>query len=380
MESNQHRPIQMVDLQSQYLRLKNDIDKAIEKAVRECHYINGPEVRIFSDKLSAFLNSPFTVSCANGTDALQLALMALNLQPGDEIITSAFSFVASAEVIALLKLKPVFADVNPDTFNIDPEEIKKCIGPKTKAILPVHLFGQSADMTAIMDLAQKRNLWVIEDTAQSLGASYSYKGKELQLGTIGHIGCTSFFPSKNLGCFGDGGACFTADNSLAEKMRMISGHGSRNRYYHEVIGINSRLDTLQAAILNVKIAHLNQFIAARREIASIYDSILKDNPSVRIPVIQAGAFHTYNQYTVRVLNNKRNELVQHLEQNGIPTRVYYPLPLHKQKAFYESTSKNSISLPISERLCEEVLSLPMHTELKNEDAIFIAQTITRYLS
>lgn len=368
--------LEMVDLGRQYQRLKNEIDQAVHAVMEQTAYINGPEVNLFASELAHYLNVPHVIPCANGTDALQLALMALELEPGDEVITTSFSFVASAEVIALLGLRPVFADVNPDTYNICPQHVEKLITGRTRVILPVHLFGQAANMDALMEIANHHGLYIVEDVAQSLGAKYLYNDKEQKLGTIGHIGCTSFFPSKNLGCFGDGGACFTSDAALAERIRIIASHGSSKRYFHDYIGINSRLDTLQAAILRVKLPFLDEFIHTREIIAGIYNQLLANSGGLRLPGLQPGASHTFNQYTIRVMNERRNKLMGHLERAGIPSRVYYPKPLHLQKAFAKYNSGDT-NCPTAEMLCHEVLSIPMHSEMTEQEAIYVAETLNR---
>ena len=371
---NTHSHLLMVDLKAQYLRLKSEVDAALMDVLDSAQYINGPQVQVFSDALKAYLTVEAVVPCANGTDALQLALMALDLQPGDEVITTAFSFVASAEVIALLGLTPVFADIDPQTFNIDARDIEQRITSRTKVILPVHLFGQAADMEAIMLLAERYDLYVVEDVAQSLGATCFYKGAYRQAGTIGHIGCTSFFPSKNLACFGDGGACFTQDAALAARIKMIAAHGADRQYHHKVVGINSRLDTLQAAVLNVKLPWLDSFISERRKVAAIYDSILKELKTIQLPFVADGVLHSYNQYTISVKYGKRDELMRGLEAKGIPSRIYYPVPLHRQPAFSRYVSAG-LTLVNTEKACYEVLSLPMHTEMKAEEVKYIARTI-----
>lgn len=360
--------LEMVDLVNQYRRLKTEIDNSVLEVMGRAAYINGPPVGLFANELASYLKIDHVVPCANGTDALQLALMALDLKPGDEVITTSFSFVATAEVIALLGLKPVFADVDVNTFNICPEHVQSLITNRTKVLLPVHLFGQAADMNALMKIARDNNLYIIEDVAQSLGATYNLEGQSKQLGTMGHIGCTSFFPSKNLGCFGDGGACFTGDKELAAKMKMIADHGSARRYYHDIVGVNSRLDTIQAAVLRVKLPLLDEFIKSRQQAAEFYNKGLANIPGLILPVVQEGALHSYNQYTVRVTGGKRDALIAFLEKEGIPARVYYPLALHQQLAFTPKPGDKAPKCDISEQLCNEVLSLPMHTEL-NEEAL-----------
>ncbi|TCO08416.1 DegT/DnrJ/EryC1/StrS family aminotransferase [Natronoflexus pectinivorans] len=368
--------IEMVDLRSQYHKYKGEIDAAVMQAMDDCQYIGGPEVGQFAINLADYLSVEHVIPCANGTDALQLALMALDLSPGDEVITSPFTFVATAEVIALLGLKPVFVDVEIGTYNIDVSKIAEAITEKTKVILPVHLFGQAASMEAIMNLADEHGLYVVEDVAQSLGAEVDFKGENRQAGTVGHIGCTSFFPSKNLGCFGDGGACFTNNAGLAAKMKMIASHGSRERYFYDITGINSRLDTLQAAILKVKLPYLKDFIRTRQNVAGIYDALLMHLKEISTPERAADSSHTFNQYTIRVKNGHRDALKTYLQEKGIPSRIYYPLSLHQQKAFEAFCP--GIVLPVAEQLCNEVLSLPIHTEMKKEEAELVGKSIIAF--
>jgi dTDP-4-amino-4,6-dideoxygalactose transaminase len=368
-----HSHLQMVDLKAQYLRLKKEVDAAMMQVVEAAEYINGPQVHTFSSALQSYLAVETVVPCANGTDALQLALMALDLQPGDEVITTAFSFVASAEVIALLGLTPVFADIHPQTFNIDASDVEQRITTKTKVILPVHLFGQPADMEAIMQLADRYGLFVVEDVAQSLGATCYFKGEYRQAGTIGHIGCTSFFPTKNLGCFGDGGACFTQDARLGIRMKMLAAHGAESPYHHQEVGINSRLDTLQAAVLNVKLPLLDGFISERRKVAEVYDRLLQGVAYVNIPAVADNVRHSYNLYTLSVKNGRRDELRKGLEALGIPSRIYYPVPLHRQPAFSRYAAGRP--WPNAEKACKEVLSLPMHTEMSADEAAYIARSL-----
>nr|WP_321406173.1 DegT/DnrJ/EryC1/StrS family aminotransferase [uncultured Carboxylicivirga sp.] len=369
----------MVDLHSQYLRLKDDIDKAMTDVLEQTSFINGPAVKVFQSNLEKYLHVKHVIPCANGTDALQIALMALDLQPGDEVITSTFTFIATVEVIALLKLKPVLVDVDPDSFTLLPEEVEKAITPRTKAIIPVHLFGQGADMNAIMSIAKEHQLKVIEDNAQAIGCEYKINGSTTKLGTIGDIGCTSFFPSKNLGCFGDGGACFTNSDSLAEKMRMIVNHGSQKKYYHQIIGVNSRLDTLQAAVLDVKLGHLDEFNNRRKAAAKWYDKELKEIDNLAIPVRNPDSDHIFHQYTLKVKNGRRDKLQNFLKENNIPSMVYYPVPLHQQEAFAAYQDSDSI-LPNAEELSSQVLSLPMHTELSDEQLLDITSTIKRFFN
>ncbi|MGM0376063.1 MAG: DegT/DnrJ/EryC1/StrS family aminotransferase [Bacteroidota bacterium] len=373
----QHHPIQMVDLTTQYQRLKTDIDRAVDTVLQHGRYINGPEVGRFSEALSAYLDGAEVVTCGNGTDALQAALMALDLPPGDEVIIPAFSFVSPAEVVALLGLQPVLADVDPHTYNIDPASVEKAITKRTRAIIPVHLFGQTAPMDRIMQIADANELYVIEDAAQSLGAPCLTGGEERQAGTIGHIGCTSFFPSKNLGCFGDGGACITHDPMLAEKLRMIVRHGARDKYYNEMIGMNSRLDTLQAAILIEKLRHLNDFIERRQKAADGYFDALNGLSFLRMPQKTGEGKHTFNQFTIRVDGGHRDELKNFLAEQGIPSLVYYPRPVHHQSAFSHLLPAWQ-SFPVSEQLCKEVLSLPMHTELTRQEIDYISEQIREF--
>lgn len=358
--------IQMVDLKNQYLKIRKEIDSALLSCVESARYIKGPEVGVFEKNLAQYLGTEHVISCGNGTDALQIALMALDLQPGDEVIVPAFTYVATAEAIALLKLKPVLVDVDPGTFNINVRQIEKVIGVKTKAIVPVHLFGQSSDMESIMQIADKYGLYVIEDNAQALGADVIFKdGNTRKAGTVGHIGSYSFFPTKNLGAFGDGGALSTNEPKLAEKIRMISTHGQKRKYYHEVIGCNSRLDTIHAAVLNVKLKYLDQYIQSRQQAAEYYYRHLNDLDGVTVPERVSYSNHTFNQFTLIVKNGKRNSLKDHLHENGIPSIIYYPLPLYKQPAFNHYNSVN-FKLENTEMLCDSVLSIPIHTELTPE--------------
>lgn len=356
----------MVDLKSQYSKIKQEIDSAIHEVIDSSAFINGKQVKVFEQNLSEYLQSKHVIACANGTDALQIALMALELSADDEIIVPAFTYAATAEVIALLGLKPIMVDVDPFSFNISIESVEKAIGPKTKAIVPVHLFGQSAEMEPLMKLAQQHNLWIIEDNAQSLGAEYRFaNGQTKKTGTIGHIGCTSFFPSKNLGCFGDGGAICTDDEMLAEKIRMIANHGQKVKYHHSIIGCNSRLDTIQAAVLNVKLRYFSQHLEARKQAASFYDKALETNLSFELPNRLPNAIHTFNQYTLKVKNHKRDELQSFLAKNHIPCMIYYPIPLYRQDAFKKYVSFD-FELKHTEQLCNSVLSIPIHTEMNEE--------------
>ena len=367
--------IEMVDLKGQYVKIQDDIDTAVLNVLREATFINGPAVAEFTQSFSSYLGGAEVIPCANGTDALQIAMMALDFQPGDEVIVPAFTYVATAEVIGLLKLKPVMVDVDPQTFNMSRENIVQAITSKTKAIVPVHLFGQCADMEPIMELADKHGLFVIEDTAQAIGADYTFtSGSKKKAGTIGHIGCTSFFPSKNLGCYGDGGAIYTNDAALGEKIRMIANHGQVKKYVHKYIGVNSRLDTIQAAILNVKLRYLDDFSSARRNAADLYDRLLAEVNGIITPVRSVNSSHVFHQYTLRVLANRRDSLKAYLESFGIPAMIYYPVPLNEQEAFQIIGSVIG-PLNVSKDLCNSVLSLPMHTELSEEQQVFIANKI-----
>jgi UDP-2-acetamido-2-deoxy-ribo-hexuluronate aminotransferase len=358
--------IEMVDLRGQYQQIKEEINQSILKVISDANYINGSQVQSFAEKLSDYLGGAQVVPCANGTDALQIAMMALGLKPGDEVIVPAFTYVATAEVIGLLHLTPVLVDVDCDTFNISIEQVQKAITDKTKAIVPVHLFGQCTNMDAIMDIAYRHNLFVIEDTAQALGADYQFAdGNKRKAGTIGHIGCTSFFPSKNLGCYGDGGALFTNNEELAASIRMISNHGQIEKYVHKVLGVNSRLDTIQAAILGVKLGYLDEYCKSRQKVAAYYDEALRSIGGIQTPVRSSFSTHVFHQYTLVVPPRLRDALKQYLQRKGIPSMVYYPIPLHHQEAF-SSISRCSEDLSVTERLCASVISLPIHTEMTTE--------------
>jgi dTDP-4-amino-4,6-dideoxygalactose transaminase len=373
--------IQMVDLSRQYAPIKSEVNRAIQQVLNDTNFIQGTPVRQFEENLSEWLGAKHVISCANGTDALQLALMALGLKPGDEVLIPTFTYVATAEVIALLGLSPVLVDVDSQTFNIDIIAAAQLVTSRTKAIVPVHLYGQCADMERIIKFADSHNLYVIEDTAQAIGAEIKFSdGSIRKAGTIGHIGTTSFFPSKNLGCFGDGGALFTNDDNLAAQLKMIANHGQRIKYYHDIVGMNSRLDTIQAAILDVKLKHLNSYCEARQKSAAYYDSVLKDVEQITIPYRSCFSTHVFHQYTIKVDDRySRDELKSYLAQQGIPSMIYYPLPLHKQKAYLEFM-REDIEYPISTLLCNSVLSLPMHTHLKVEEQEFIAQHIKSFFS
>jgi dTDP-4-amino-4,6-dideoxygalactose transaminase len=372
--------IDMVDLKGQYNKIKPEIDQAIISCIESTSFINGPAVKEFQHNLEEYLNVKHVIPCANGTDSLQIAMMALGLKAGDEVICPAFTYVATAEVIGLLGLTPVMVDVDPYTFNITPLEIEKAITSKTKAIVPVHLYGQSCEMEPIMQLATKHNLYVIEDNAQAIGADYTFSdGKVAKTGTIGHIGSTSFFPSKNLGCFGDGGALMTNDDELAIKIRMIANHGQEKKYHHKVLGCNSRLDTIQAAILNIKLKYLDSYSRSRSQMASFYDSAFGNIDQLEIPERQFNSSHVFHQYTLKVKNGRRDELQKHLSQKGIPSMIYYPLPLYKQEAFQQYVSAE-FRLSTSETLCEQVLSLPIHTEINMDHMDYIISSVQSFFS
>ena len=372
------KPIQMVDLKSQYEKIKREIDEAILNVLASTSYINGYEVKNFQANLEQYLGVKHVIPCANGTDALQIALMACGLEIGDEVIVPTFTYVATAEVIALLKLKPVMVDVDENTFNITAEIIEKAITPRTKAIVPVHLFGQLCDMEAIMKVAEKHNLFVIEDNAQAIGADFTFDDGTLKKsGTIGHIGCTSFYPSKNLGCYGDGGAICTNDDVFPEKIRIIANHGQTKTYYHDFVGVNSRLDSVQAAVLNIKLKRLDDYCHARQNVAAFYDQAFADIAELQTPIREKKSTHVFHQYTLLVKNGKRNELSEYLKSFSIPTMIYYPVPLYKQKAFADFVDPN-FSLPVTEKLCDSVISLPMHTEMQEEQLEFIAEKVKMF--
>jgi dTDP-4-amino-4,6-dideoxygalactose transaminase len=372
------KKIQMVDLKSQYDKIKTEIDSSIESVIDSTAFIKGSIVDEFADNLAKFLSVKHVIPCGNGTDALQIAIMSLGLKPSDEIICPSFTFIASAEVIGLLGFRPVFVDVDKDSFNVTAKNIEKAISVKTKAIIPVHLFGQAAPMEEILAIAKKYDLYVIEDTAQAIGADYTFSDNtKKKLGTIGNIGCTSFFPSKNLGCFGDGGAIFTNDDKLAERMKMISNHGMKVRYHHEILGVNSRLDSIQAAVLNVKLKYLEDYQKARYDAAQIYTSALKGIEGIETPIEVPYSTHVYHQYTLKINNGRRDELREFLSNNGIPAMIYYPIPLHLQKAFLQIARQGEV-MEISEELSRTVLSLPMHTELDLEQQNYIIGEIKEF--
>ena len=373
------KKIQMVDLMTQYEKIKPEVDNAILNILKNAQYINGPEVKEFQTELENYLGVKHVIPCANGTDALQMALMALGLKPGDEVITPSFTYIATTEVMALLGLKPLFVEVDKDTFCIDPSVIEAAITPKTRAIVPVHLYGQAANMEAIMAVASKNNLVVGEDNAQAIGSDYHFSdGKVVKTGTIGHIGCTSFFPSKNLGCYGDGGAMFTNDDALADKLRMIANHGQSTRYYHDVVGCNSRLDSIQAAVLRIKLRELDNYIDARRKVADYYDNFFGAFDGVKTPVRAKDSKHVFHQYTLTLEGIDRDGLNAFLAEKDIPSMIYYPVPAHRQKMF-ESFGSESTPLPITDWLTERVISLPIHTEMETEQLELICQSVAEYI-
>lgn len=373
------RPIQMVDLKQQYQHIKKEVDMAIQEVIDQAAFINGKAVQQFEASLAKYLGAKHVIPCANGTDALQIAMMALELQPGDEVITPSFTYIATTEVIALLKLKPVFVDVDPKTFCIDPAAIEKAITPRTKAIVPVHLYGQAADMEAIMKIADEHQLFVIEDNAQAIGSDYHFSnGTSQKTGTIGTIGCTSFFPSKNLGCYGDGGAICTNDDALAAALRKIANHGQSKRYYHDVVGCNSRLDGIQAAVLNVKLPLLDTYIDARRKAADFYDRAFAGNPKITVPFRAANNKHVFHQYTIQLEGVDRDGLNAFLADNQVPSMIYYPVPAHRQQMF-AAFGGADFQLPVTDWLTGRVISLPMHTELDQEQLTYITSKVLEYV-
>ena len=370
----------MVDLKRQYEKIKPEIDQAISDVINSTAFINGPAVKGFQDDLEKYLGISHVIPCANGTDALQVAMMALGIKPGDEVITTNFTFIATAEVIALLGYTPVVVDVDPDTFNIDPESVRRAITPKTRAIVPVHLFGQCADMEAMMEIASQHNLFVIEDACQAIGADYIFKnGSRKKAGTIGHVGCTSFFPSKNLGCYGDGGAIFTNDDELARQLRVVVNHGMTVRYYHDFIGVNSRLDSIQAAVLKVKLARLDDYAASRNRAAEYYDNAFRNHPKLRIPVRFERSNHVFHQYTLVTKDIDRNALQEFLASKEVPAMIYYPVPLHMQKAYLDPRYREG-DFPVTEHLCRTVISLPMHTELDEDQLAHITASVLEFVN
>lgn len=374
------KPIQLVDLHNQYLKIKDEIDKAVLDVIDSTAYINGPEVSSFANEISTYLNVKHTIPCANGTDALQIALMSIGVEPGDEVLTPSFTYIATAEVIALLNLKPVFVEVDKDLFTIDVDDARKKVTSKTKAIIPVHLYGQSANMDELMDFANETGVRVIEDTAQAIGTDfYSKSGQTMKVGTIGDIGTTSFFPSKNLGCYGDGGAIFTNDDDLAKKIRMVSNHGQRIRYYHDEVGVNSRLDSIQAAILRVKLRHLDDYIKARNVVADHYDKELGVLEQIQVPSRASYSNHGFHQYTIKLNGVNREELQNHLNDNNIPNNIYYPVPVHLQKGYVQYGFKAG-DMPLTESLSECVLSLPVHTEMEEEQLFAVTNSIKEFIN
>ena len=373
-------PVQMVDLKQQYLKIKNEVDAAVLNVIESSVFIGGSQVNAFAQNLSQYLGVKHVIPCANGTDALQIAMMALGLEPGDEVITPSFTYVATTEVIALLRLKPVFVEVDTKTFCIEPGEIRKAITSKTKAIVPVHLYGHSANMEEIMAIANEHNLFVIEDNAQAIGSDYYYKnGTVKKTGIIGDIGCTSFFPSKNLGCYGDGGAMFTNDDELGEKLKMIANHGQKERYYHDMVGCNSRLDAIQAAILNIKLPLLDSYIDARINAANFYDKAFAGNEKITTPYRADYCKHVFHQYKLILENVKREGLVNFLAQNNIPSMLYYPVPAHRQKMF-AAFGGGDFNLEKTDWLTERVISLPIHTELDEEQQNFITGKVLEFIN
>lgn len=378
----------MVDLKGQYQEIKEKVDSGIASVLNSSAFINGPEVKAFQKDLEDYLGVKHVVPCGNGTDALQIAMMGLGLKPGDEVITADFTFAATVEVIALLQLTPVLVDVEPDTFNIDIQALERAITPKTKAIVPVHLFGQCANMDAILEIAEKNNLFVIEDNAQAIGANHTFEdGRKQKAGTIGHVGSTSFFPSKNLGCYGDGGAIFTNDDDLAHTMRGIVNHGMYRRYYHDVVGVNSRLDSIQATVLRAKLPLLDTYCQKRREAAIKYSKAFEGQENIVVPktvnncsgICETCDCHVFHQYTLKITNGKRDDLVQYLTEIGVPSGVYYPVPLHLQEAYKDDRYKES-DFPVTNQLVKEVISLPMHTELDDEQISFITKSVIAFVN
>jgi len=378
MKPVQMKPIQMVDLKGQYRRIKDEIDRAVLEVLDSAAYINGPAVKDFQANLEKYLGVRHVIPCANGTDALQIALMALGLEPGDEVIVPSFTFIATAEVIGLLRLKPVMVDVDPDTYNVTAEIFERAVTPRTKAFVPVHLFGQACDMEPIMETAAAHGVHIVEDNAQAIGADYTFSdGSVKKAGTIGGTGTTSFYPAKNLGCYGDGGAIFTEDDELAGKLRMIANHGQSETYYHDEIGVNSRLDSVQAAILDVKLKYLDEFAAARRRVADLYDEAFKSIEELQTPTREKRSTHVFHQYTLRVLDGRRDALKEFLNERGVPANIYYPVPLNRQKAFAPFVPAE-LDLPVTEMLCREVLSLPIHTEMDGKMLEHIAETASEF--
>ena len=372
--------IKMVDLKGQYEKIKKEIDKSISDVIESTAFINGPKVKEFQTHLENYLNVKHVIPCANGTDALQISLMALGLKAGDEVITTPFTFIATAEVIALLGMTCKFVDIEWDTFNLDVTQLEKAITPKTKAIIPVHLFGQSCDMEKITQIAKKHALFVIEDTCQAIGAEFIFQnGAQKRVGTIGDIGCTSFFPSKNLGCYGDGGAIFTNNDELERKLRIICNHGMFVKYHHELLGVNSRLDSIQAAILDIKLKYLDEYNATRKKAADFYNKMFENHPKIEIPTVSSFSTHVFHQYTIKLKNADREKIIEEMKNAEIPVMIYYPIPLHLQKVF-ENVGYEKGEFPIAEKLSESVISLPMHTELTEEQQTYIADRLITSLN
>lgn len=370
----------MVDLKSQYLEIKNEVDAAIQQVIDQTAFINGPQVSQFAKELEAYLDVKHVIPCANGTDSLQIAMMALGLKPGDEVILPSFTYIATAEVVGLLNLVPVFCEIHQDTFCINADEIEKLITPKTKAIVPVHLYGQSADMEAILTVSNKHNLFVIEDNAQAIGGYYTFSdGTKKANGTMGDVGSTSFFPSKNLGCYGDGGALYTNNSELAEKLKMVANHGQKVKYVHEMVGCNSRLDTLQAAILSIKLKHLDRYCHSRRLVADKYDEAFANHPNIQTPVRSVNAYHVFHQYTLTLEGIDRDLVQEKLKEKGIPSMVYYPIPAHKQGMF-KAFGMNEVNLPITDMLTTKVISLPIHTEMKEDEQAYIIENFLQIIN
>ena len=373
------RPIQMVDTKTQYLQIKEEVDAAIHAVLDSAAYINGKAVQDFAASLAAYMGVKHVIPCANGTDALQIAMMAIGLEPGDEVITPSFTYIATTEVVALLRLKPVFVEVDPVTFCMDPAALEKAITPKTKAIVPVHLYGQAAPMEEILQIAKKHNLYVIEDNAQAIGCSYTFKdGTVKKTGTMGHIGATSFYPSKNLGAFGDGGALFTNDDALAHTLKTIANHGQEKRYYHDIVGCNSRLDSIQAAILNIKLKHLDRYNQARANVALFYNQAFENCAVITTPSTAAYSTHVFHQYTI-LFDGDRDGLIAHLSEKGIPSMIYYPVPGHKQKMFASFNLPDTL-LPTTDDLTNRVISLPIHTEMDMEQLTYITEAVLNFIN
>lgn len=371
--------IELVDLKNQYKKIEKEINESVLNVLKTTAFINGPDVQAFQKDLEKYLDVKHVIPCANGTDALQIAMMALGLKPGDEVITPSFTYIATCEVIALLGLTAVFVDVDPDTYTIQPEAIKKLISNKTKAIVPVHLYGQCANMEEILKIAKEYDLYVIEDNAQAIGADYTFKdGTKKKAGTMGHIGCTSFFPSKNLGCYGDGGAMFTNDDELAKKLRMVANHGQEKKYYHDIIGVNSRLDTIQAAVLKVKLKHLDEYCAARQAVANYYNNAFQNIAEITTPQVADYSTHVYHQYTIKLEGVSRDEFQSTLAKKGVPTNIYYPLPAHLQKGFTHVSSRKG-DLKNTEMLMECVVSLPIHTEMDEKQLKYVTEAVSAFI-